>query len=318
MAKTVFLNSDRLDFDNRLDFAALAELVPFTKYAASSSEEILSRVQGQTIVITKELPVGKELIEDFPSSVKLICEAGTGYNNIDIDAARVRGISVCNVPSYSTDAVAQLAITFMLNLSASLVQQQIMLRQNNFDNFYKSLQVPHFELSGKILGVIGFGEIARKVICIARTLGMKIIVHSRTPKPGLEPDVAFVSLEELLMRSDFLSIHCPLTAATHHLLNRERLALMKPTAFIINTSRGPIIREIDLIEALQRGVIAGAGLDVQEQEPPEPDNPLFTMDNVILTPHIGWKRLETRQRLITLTAANIDAFLQGSPLNVVN
>lgn len=318
MSQTVFLNSARLDFDTRLDFSPLSDLVPLAQYADSSDGEIISRVQGQTIVITKELPLGKELIEEFPDSVKLICEAGTGYNNIHIDAARARGISVCNVPSYSTDAVAQMAVTFILNLSASLVRQQIMLRQNNFDNFYKSLQVPHFEVSGKTLGIIGFGEIARKVISIARTLGMQIIVHTRTPKPGLEPDVEFVSLDRLLTRSDFLSIHCPLTAATQHLLNRERLAQMKPTAFVINTSRGPIIREADLIEALQTGVIAGAGLDVQEQEPPQPDNPLFFLDNVILTPHIGWKRLETRQRLITLTAANIAAFLQGAPLNVVN
>lgn len=318
MNSTVFLNSARLDFDGRLDFSPLSELTEFTSYADSSDEEIPARVQGQTIVITKELPLGRELIERLPASVRLICEAGTGYNNIDITAARSRGIGVCNVPSYSTDAVAQLAITFMLNLSASLVQQQTMLRRGNLDNFQKSLQLPHFELNGKTLGVIGFGEIGRRVIAIARQLGMKIIVHSRTPRPELDPDARFVSLDELLGESDFVSLHCPLNDATRHMINAERLALMKPTGFVINTSRGPLIHEPALIEALSRGTIAGAGLDVQEQEPPEPGSPLYSLENLILTPHIGWKRLETRQRLISLTAANIAAFIKGAPVNIVN
>jgi glycerate dehydrogenase len=318
MNSTVFLNAARLDFDGRLDFSPLSGLTEFTRYADSSDDEIPARVEGQTIVITKELPLGRELIDRFPPSVRLICEAGTGYNNIDIAAARSRGIGVCNVPSYSTDGVAQLAITFMLNLSASLVQQQTMLRRGNLDNFFKSLQLPHFELNGKTLGVIGFGEIGRRVIAIARLLGMRIIVHSRTPRPGVEPGVSFVSLEELLRQSDFVSLHCPLNDATRHMINAERLALMKPTAFIINTSRGPLINEPDLIDALTRGTIAGAGLDVQEQEPPQPESQLYSLENVILTPHIGWKRLETRQRLIGLTAANIASFIKGAPVNVVN
>jgi glycerate dehydrogenase len=318
MNSTVFLNAARLDFDRGLDFSPLSGLTRFTSYADSTDDEIPARVEGHSIVITKELALGKELIHCFPASVRLICEAGTGYNNIDIAAARSRGIGVCNVPSYSTDAVAQLAITFMLNLSASLVQQQTMLRRGDLDNFQKSLQLPHVELNGKTLGVVGFGEIGRRVIAIARLLGMKIIVHSRTPRPEVDPDVRFVSLDELLRQSDFVSLHCPLNDATRHVINAERLALMKPNAFIINTSRGPLIDEPALIEALTRGTIAGAGLDVQEQEPPEPDNPLYSLENVILTPHIGWKRLETRQRLIGLTAANIDAFIKGAPINIVN
>lgn len=318
MFQTVFLNSARLDFDNRLDFSPLTELVRLTTYPDSAPAEIIPRLEGQEVVITKELPVDGELIRRFPPSVRLICEAGTGYNNIDIAAARARGISVCNVPSYSTDAVAQMAITFILTLSCSLVRQRLMLERGNYDNFYRALQLPHAELGDKTLGVIGFGEIGRRVISIARTLGMKILVHSRTPRPGVEPDVRFVPLEELLRESDYVSIHCPLTDATRHLIDLKRLELMKPTAFIINTSRGPIIGEADLIEALRRGTIAGAGLDVQEREPPERDNPLFAMDNVILTPHIGWKRLETRQRLVALTAANIAAFIGGGAINLVH
>jgi glycerate dehydrogenase len=318
MKNTVILNGAKLDFDNKLDFSSLSKLTTVTKYDVSSNEEILERVKGQHIIITKELPVGRDLISQFPSSVELICEAGTGYNNIDIAAAKEKNIAVCNVPSYSTEAVAQLVITFLLNLSSSLIQQQIMLNNKNFDNFTKHLQVPHFELQGKNLGIIGAGAIGKDVIKIALTLGMNILVHSRTPKSWSDARVQSVSLEELLTQSDFVSIHCPLTADTRHLINKDRLKLMKPTSYIINTSRGPIIKETDLIAALQQGEIAGAALDVQDPEPPELNNPLFDMDNVILTPHIGWRRLESRQRLIKLMADNIGAFIAGKPVNIVS
>ncbi len=318
MKNTAFVNSARLDFDNKLDFSPFSKLTLFTKYDESNNTEILERVKNQNIIITKEIPVGRDLISQFPSSVQLICEAGTGYNNIDIVAAREKNIAVCNVPSYSTDAVAQLVITFILNLSASLVQQQIMLQRKNFDNFTKSLQVTHFELENKTLGVIGAGAIGRQVIKIARTLGMNILVYTRTPKQWDEVNIKSVSLEELLQQSDFITIHCPLTAGTKHLINKERLRLVKPSAYIINTARGAIIKEVDLIAALQTGKIAGAALDVQDPEPPELNNPLFAMDNVILTPHIGWRRLESRQRLVKLTADNIEAFIQDRPINVVN
>lgn len=305
MINTVFLNAAKLDFDHKLDFSSLTQLTTVTTFAASSDEEILQRVKDQNIVITKELPVGRDLISQFPPSVQLICEAGTGYNNIDIAAAREKNISVCNVPGYSTEAVAQLVVTFMLNLSSSLTQQQTMLKQGNFDNFTKHLQVSHIELLDKTLGVIGSGAIGRQVIKIALALGMNILVYNRTPKTWDEPKIENASLEELLRRSDFVTIHTPLTSDTKHLINQDRLMLMKPSAFVINTSRGPIIKETDLIEALQNGKIAGAALDVQDPEPPELDNPLFAMDNVILTPHIGWKCLESRQRLINLLAGNI-------------
>lgn len=319
MKNIVFLNSAKLDFDNKLDFSLLSKLATVTQYDVSSDEEILERVKGQHIVITKEMPVGRDLILQFPSSVELICEAGTGYNNIDIVAAREKNIAVCNVPSYSTEAVAQLVITFMLNLSSSLIEQQIMLHQKNFDNFTKCLQVPHFELQEKTLGVIGgTGAIGQNVINIALTLGMNILVYNRTPKSVSDAKVKFVTLEELLKQSDFITIHCPLTVDTKHLINKDRMKMMKKSAFIINTARGGIINEIDLIEALQQGEIAGAALDVQDPEPPNLDNPLFDMNNVILTPHIGWRRLESRQRLIKLMAGNIEAFIQGKGINIVN
>ena len=244
--------------------------------------------------------------------------ADSEAHTIDINAARSKDIAVCNVPSYSTEAVAQLAITFMLNFSASLSQQQAMIQNGSFTNFTACPQIPLFELQGKTLGIIGGGSIGGEVIRIAKVLGMKILVFSRRGKDWGEQDVSNAPLDELLQRSDFVSIHCPLTAETKGLVNGERLKLMKPSAFLINTARGPIIDEPALIAALKEGQIAGAALDVQDPEPPDASSPLYELGNIILTPHIGWKRLETRQRLVGLTAENITAFIQGQPINVVN
>lgn len=318
MNKTVFVNAARIDFDRKLDFSPISGITTFAKYDASTDEELLERVIDQNIVITKELPVGRDLILRFPSSVKLIAEAGTGFNNIDLAAAKEKGITVCNVPGYSTEAVAQLVIGLMLNLSSSIAQQQIMIRRNNFVNFIEDIQLPHHEVQEKTLGIIAFGAIGRQVAKLAQCLGMQILAYDPAAKPENYPAMRFVPLEDLLSQSDFVTIHAPLTPSTKHLINRERLKLMKPTAYIINAARGPIIREADLIEVLREGGIAGAALDVQEQEPPALDSPLFSMDNVIMTPHIGWKTIESRQRLVGLVAKNIAAFLQGNPINIVN
>lgn len=319
MEKVVFLNSERLNFDNKLDFSSIEQLMTLTKYDESNDNEILQRVKDQNIIITKELGLGRELISQFPSSVKLICEAGTGYNNIDIVAAREKNITVCNIPSYSTQAVANLVITFILNFSSSLIQRQVMIKKKNFDDFTKYVGLNHFEVQNKTLGVIGgFGAIGREVVKIALVLGMNVIIYSRTQKPIENPNVHFVTLEQLLKQSDFVTIHCPLTADTVHLIDKDRLKIMKPSAYIINTSRGAVIKETDLIEVLQNGGIAGAALDVQDPEPPKFNNPLFDMENVIITPHIGWRRFESRQRLIDLMAVNIEAFNQGKLINVVN
>lgn len=318
MENIVFLNSARLDFDLQIDFSQLDTFGTLKSYDESNDEEILERVKGQNIVITKELPLSGDLIEQFPSSVKLICEAGTGYNNIDLEAARRKGIAVCNVPGYSTEAVAQLVITFMLNLSSSIVRQQEMLRNKDFTNFTSHLQLPHLEIQNKTLGILGAGAIGNHVIKIALALGMEVLTNTRTAKVYENPHIRSVSLDELLKQSDFISIHVPLTPETKHMINKNRLSLMKPSAFIINTSRGSVLNEVDLIKALQDKVIAGAALDVLEQEPPDLNNPLLYMDNVILTPHIGWKCLESRQRLIKLLSTNIASFIQGDPVNIVS
>ena len=313
--KCVVLNAKKMNFDGKLDFSILSANV--TVYDDTTEQQLLERIQGAEIIVTKEMAVSEEMIQRFPKSVKLICEAGTGYNNIDLDAARKKGITVCNIPSYSTERVAHTAIMMMLNLSSTMQVQMKMLARGNHDNFTKNLQVSHVEVNGKTLGVIGAGHIGRKVMQIAQALDMNILVYSRTPRED-EKGIRYVSLEELLKNSDYVSMHCPLTESTKHMINKETLSLMKPSAFIINTSRGALIDEAALIEALKNGTIAGAGLDVQEMEPPEENSPLYTMDNVLLTPHMGWKGLETRQRLVSILADNIKKFTEGNPINVVS
>lgn len=312
--KTVVLNGDRMNYDHRLDFSILSDEVKV--YEETKPEQILDRIQGFDVVVTKEMPVPGDIIRSFPDSVKLIVEAGTGYNNHDLEAIKEKGLTLCNVPAYSTERVAHTAIMMILNLSSSMRKQMNMLHDKDHTNFTRCMQVDHVEVNGKILGVIGTGNIGREVIKIAQALGMKILAYARTPRED-EPGIHFASLEEVLAQSDYLTLHCPLNAETRHLINRERLALMKPTACIVNTARGALIDEEALIEALQEGRIAGAGLDVQETEPPAADNPLYDMDNVILTPHMGWRGLETRQRLVSIAADDIKNFLAGTPVNVI-
>ena len=313
--KCVVLNAKKMNFDGKLDFSVLSSDV--TVYDDTTEQQLSERIQGANIIVTKEMPVSAEMIQKFPESVKLICEAGTGYNNINLEATRKKGITVCNIPSYSTERVAHTAIMMILNLSSAMQVQMKMLACGNHDNFTRNLQVPHVEVNGKTLGIIGAGHIGRKVIQIAQALDMNILVYTRTPRED-EKGIRYVSLEELLKNSDYVSMHCPLTESTKHMINKESLSLMKPSAFIINTSRGALIDEAALIEALENGTIAGAGLDVQETEPPEENSPLYTMDHILLTPHLGWIGLETRQRLVSILADNIKQFMEGNPINVVS
>ena len=312
--KVVVVNAAKMNFDGKLDFSSLSDDVQV--FADSSPEELLQRIQGADVVVTKELPVPAELLAQFPASVRLLVEAGTGYNNIDLPAAKAKGITVCNIPAYSSQRVAHTAIMLMLNLASSMQVQLAMLARGDHQNFTQHLLVPHIELNGKTLGVLGAGHIGRQVIRIARAMEMNVLVATRTPRPD-EEGIRYVSREEMLRESDFVSLHCPLNERTHHVIDAAALSLMKPTAFLINTSRGALIDEMALIKALQAHEIAGAGLDVQEQEPPADNNPLYTMPNVILTPHMGWKGMETRQRLVSIIADDIHQFMAGTPVNVV-
>ena len=313
--RVVVLNGDKMNYDGKLDFSVLS---PDTVvYDDSKGDEIVERIDGAAAVITKEMPVPAEIIQQFPDSVKLIVEAGTGYNNIDIQAAKDKGITVCNIPAYSTKRVAHTAVMLLLNLASSMRVQMAMLTKGDRRNFTDHLLVPHGEVNGKVLGIIGAGHIGREVMKIAIALGMEIVVYTRTPRPD-EDHITYTDLETVLKTCDYLSIHCPLTEKTRHLIDRDAIALMKPSACIINTARGAIIDETALIEALQQHRLAGAGLDVQEVEPPVADSPLYTMEHVILTPHMGWKGLETRQRLVQIIAEDVRHFFDGDPVNVVS
>ena len=313
--RVVVVNASKMNYDHLLDFSVLSNDVQV--YDDSTNEEVIERIQGARVVVTKELPVGADLLSQFPDSVKLIVEAGTGYNNIDLDAARAKGITVCNIPAYSTERVAHTVIMMLLNFSSTMQQQIGMLAKGDRSNFTKHLQVSHTEVNGKTLGVVGAGHIGMEVIKVAKALGMNILIHTRTPKAD-DDGIRYVSLDELLENSDYITLHCPLNEQTKHMINKDTIAKMKSSAIIINTGRGALINEADLCEALAAKRIAGAGLDVQEVEPPVEDSPLYTLDNVIITPHMGWKGLETRQRLVGIIRDNVQAFFKGEPINVVS
>ena len=313
--RVVVVNASKMNYDHALDFSVLSSDVQV--YDDSTNEELIERIQGASVVVTKELPVGADLLSQFPESVKLIVEAGTGYNNIDLNAAKERGITVCNIPAYSTERVAHTVIMMILNFASTMQKQIGMLAKGDRSNFTKYLQVSHTEVNGKTLGVIGAGHIGMEVIKVAKALGMNILVHTRTPKADGD-GIRYVSLAKLLENSDYITLHCPLNDQTKYIINKETIGKMKSSAVIVNTGRGPLINEADLCEALAAKRIAGAGLDVQEVEPPAEDSPLYTLDNVIITPHMGWKGLETRQRLVGIIRDNVQAFFKGEPINVVS
>ena len=313
--RVVVVNASKMNYDQALDFSVLSSDVQV--YNDSTNAELIERIQGARVVVTKELPVGADLLSQFPDTVKLIVEAGTGYNNIDLNAAKERGITVCNIPAYSTERVAHTVIMMILNFASTMQKQIGMLAKGDRSNFTKYLQVSHTEVNGKTLGVVGAGHIGMEVIKVAKALGMNILVHTRTPKADGD-GIRYVSLDELLEYSDYITLHCPLNEQTKYMINKEAISKMKPSAVIVNTGRGPLINEADLCEALAAKRIAGAGLDVQEVEPPAEDSPLYTLDNVIITPHMGWKGLETRQRLVGIIRDNVQAFFKGEPINVVS
>ena len=313
--RVVVVNASKMNYDHALDFSILSNDVQV--YDNSTNTELIKRIQGARVVVTKEISVTAELLSQFPDTVKLIVEAGTGYNNIDLNAAKAKSIIVCNIPAYSTERVAHTVIMMILNFASTMQQQIGMLAKGDRSNFTKYLQVSHTEVNGKTLGVVGAGHIGMEVIKVAKALGMNILVHTRTPKADGD-GIRYVSLDELLENSDYITLHCPLNDQTKHLINKETIGKMKPNAVIVNTGRGPLINEADLCKALAAKRIAGAGLDVQEVEPPVEDSPLYTLDNVIITPHMGWKGLETRQRLVGIIRDNVQAFFKGEPINVVS
>lgn len=333
----LFLNTIRLDYDNQLDFSKIQELCDFRRHDIDSIEDhdemvaLVDEHQAE-IVITKEMPVPAEAFERFPSSVKLLCEAGTGFNNIPVAAARARNVPVCNCPTYSTDAVAHTAITYLMNFSCSMLKQQKMLLEQDRSNFTGPFTLPLSEINGKALGLVGgAGKIGTKVAQVALALGMdRVFISSRSPQlPKDHPlagdsrviCVSSANLDVLLSESDYISLHTPLNDQTRGSFGKAQISKMKPSAFLINTSRGAVINEAELIDCMKENVIAGAALDVTTIEPLPMDSELWNLPNVVLTPHTGWRRLETRQRLVDITAENIEAYCnatEGNEADMIN
>ncbi len=303
-----------------ISWAALEELGSLQIYDSSEPEQVLERIEagGAGIVLTNKCRLDAGVLRQCPG-LRYINLFATGYNNIDTAAARELGITVCNVPDYGSHAVAQMVFAMILHFSNEVSQYSAEVRQGKWSQS-KSFcywNKPLIELKDKYLGLVGFGSIARRVSLVAEALGMKLLCHSRSSKPGW-PQVEFVAFEELLGRSDFISIHCPLLEQTRGLFKQESLKKMKKSAYLINTARGPIVDESAVRKALEQQLIAGFATDVAAREPIPSDSPLLGAPNCVITPHIAWAPRETRQRLLEIVAANIRSFLNGQPQNQVN
>ncbi|MEG0750962.1 MAG: D-2-hydroxyacid dehydrogenase [Oscillospiraceae bacterium] len=299
----------------------LSEFGETEKYDRTDADDVIERIGDADTVLVNKCHIGEAEFSACPN-LKLICQLATGYNNIDCVAARAHGVTVSNVPNYSTDSVAQHVFALLLEICVHVGEYSASVRSGDWAccEDYTYMLAPITELAGKTFGVVGYGSIGRRVGDIARAFGMNVIYSSRTEKKLREGEIARrVPLDTLLCESDVVSLHTPLTAETSGMINAEAIAKMKPTAILINTSRGPVVDENALAAALNAGKLAGAGLDVLSNEPPRGENDaIITAKNAIVTPHIAWAPLESRRRLVAVVRGNMKAYLAGSPTNVVN
>ncbi len=297
------------------EFACYGEL---TVYPRTKAEEAAARIGDAQIVFLNKTPITAQVMDQCPR-LRMIGILATGYNIVDVKAARERNITVCNVPGYSTMAVAQMTFALLLELTQRVGQHSAAVFAGQWQNSpdFCFWNAPLTELSGKTLGLVGYGAIGQAVGRIARAFGMKLLITARHEKE-VPQGASFVSLEALLEQSDVVSLHCPQTEENLHMINARTLALMKPTAILLNTARGGLVEEGALAAALQEGRLAGYGADVVSREPILESNPLLSAPNCFLTPHIAWAPRETRSRLHHIAAENLCAFLAGKPQNVVN
>ena len=290
-------------------------------YDRSTPEELIERAKDANIILTNKAPLNRETLAQLPE-LQFISVTATGFNIVDIDAATERGIPVANVPAYGSTSVAQMTFAHILNLTQRVAHYADAVNEQRWTECrdFCFWDYPLIELDQKILGVIGYGSIGKQVATIAKAFGMKLLVYSPSLTVGteLEPGIRAESVETLLQQSDIVSLHCPLTSNNEKMINAETLAMMKPSAFLINTSRGQLIDEIALCAALEDDKIAGAGIDVLSIEPPSEDNPLIDTKNCFVTPHIAWATTDARSRLLNITVNNVKAFLRDTPQNVVN
>jgi len=300
-----------------LDWRNIESLGELTVHARSSAAEIVTRAAGADIVFTNKTPLTAETIAALPR-LRCIIVLATGFNIVDTAAARARGIPVCNVPGYGTASVAQHVFALLLELTQRTGHHTQAVSEGRWSKCpdFCFWDFPLVELAGRTLGIVGYGSIGEAVARIGIAFGMKVIASARRLRSA--NGVEFVSTDDVFRRSDVVSLHCPLTEETRGIVSTARIATMKPTAFLINTGRGPLVVDQDLADALNAGRIAGAGLDVLSTEPPPPGNPLFTAKNCIITPHIAWATHASRARLMDVVVENLRAFLSGKPQNVVN
>jgi len=316
-AKIVFLDGFALN-PGDLSWEGLQSLGDCTIHDRTPSEEIIRRAKDAEIVLTNKVPFSRERLFAL-GKLKYIGVTATGYNVVDVEAAREQDIVVTNVPIYGTRSVAQMVFAHLLNLSLHVGEHAQSVRKGRWTESpdWCYWDFPLIELDGLTMGIVGLGRIGRATAELAHAFGMKVLATSRSGKQV--PDfISLVPREELFRESDVVSLHCPLTPETENLVDQRQLALMKPTSFLINTSRGPLIDESAVAEALNEGRLAGAGLDVLSQEPPAADNPLLHARNCQITPHIAWATRSSRGRLLATSVENVAAFLAGKPQNVVS
>ena len=314
--KIVVLDGQALN-PGDLSWQCLEQFGTVTVY--DRTENATQRIGDADIVLVNKVPLTADVIGSCPN-LKLICCLSTGYNVVDIRAARDRGLPVCHVPDYGTRAVSQFTIGLLLELCHRIGHHDQMVHDGAWTSCpnFCFWDTPQMELAGKTMGIIGFGRIGQAVGHIARALGMNVLAHSRSRRPEGESIAAYVDLDTLLAESDVISLHCPLFPETTNLINAAAIAKMKDGAILLNTSRGPVIDEAAVAEALRSGKLRGAAMDVVTVEPIDPNNPLLTAPNCILTPHMAWAPVETRQRILDVTVESIRNFLSGTPSNVVN
>ena len=301
-----------------LEWKRLECLGDLKVYDRTSPDEVIDRCQGAEIVFTNKTTISAETLTALPD-LRFIGVLATGYNVVDIDKARELDITVCNVPSYSTMSVAQNVFALILDITNSVAHYSSEIKVGKWSECedFCYTDTPLIELAGKQIGIVGYGNIGSQVAKIALAFGMNVVAFTSKPQDKIGP-VVKTDLDTLFSTSDIITLHCPLTDDTFHLVNEERLKEMKPSAILINTGRGPLVDETALASALKNGEIAAAGVDVLSQEPPRFDNPLLTAPNIRIMPHISWATKEARKRLIDISVENLESFLTGSPQNVVN
>ena len=303
-----------------ISWEGIEKLGDVTIYDRTPVDKVIERAAGAEVIFTNKTPVSEEAINEL-TSLKFIGVLATGYNIVNTEAAKAKGVIVSNVPGYGTNSVVQMTIALLLELCLRVQRHSDAVMEGKWarSSDWCFWDYPLVELSGKTMGIIGFGRIGRQVGDVATAFGMNIVGNSRHwTDQSQRKNFRWAEVPELLAQSDVVSIHCPLFPETKGLINKESLMTMKKTAFLLNTSRGPIVVDEDLAEALNSEVIAGAGIDVLSVEPPSADNPLFKAKNCIITPHIAWATKEARIRLMNITVSNLSAFINGNPVNVVN